>query len=79
MGRSGLDLADKLTDYGRMDTPTNVADNENRPASLLRRDRVRHAAWVIGLLVAVLVTALAFGAYRQPELLLNLMGLRYCG
>jgi hypothetical protein len=62
-----------------MDTPIPAADSENRPASPLRGDWVRHAAWVIGLLVAVLVTALVFGAYRQPELLLNLMGLRYCG
>ncbi len=35
--------------------------------------------WALGLLAVAAVTAVAFGAYRQPELLLNLMGLRYCG
>lgn len=35
--------------------------------------------WAIGVLAVILITAVAFGAYRQPELLLNLMGLRYCG
>jgi hypothetical protein len=39
----------------------------------------RHALWAIGLLAVAAITALAFAAYRQPELLLNLMGLRYCG
>jgi len=36
------------------------------------------AIWGATLLAAAVVT-LAFGAYRQPELLLNLLGLRYCG
>ena len=35
--------------------------------------------WALGLLALAVVTVVAFGAYRQPELLLNLMGLRYCG
>jgi len=38
----------------------------------------RPAAWSAALLAAIVVAA-AFGAYRQPELLLNLLGLRYCG
>lgn len=41
--------------------------------------RVRPVLWVFGLLGAAILAALAFGAYRQPELLLNIMGLRYCG
>jgi hypothetical protein len=39
----------------------------------------RRALWALGLLVAVLATTLIFLAYRQPELLLNLMDVRYCG
>jgi hypothetical protein len=42
-------------------------------------DRARRAAWMVVLAGAVLIIVLAFGAYRQPELLLNIMGLRYCG
>lgn len=76
---SGLDLGGKLADYGRMDSSINTADSENKSAPPFSGDRVRHAGWVIGLLAAVVITVLAFGAYRQPELLLNLMGLRYCG
>ena len=41
--------------------------------------RARPVPWVFGLLGAAILAALAFGAYRQPELLLNIMGLRYCG
>ncbi|MDA8259357.1 MAG: hypothetical protein M0Z99_27590 [Betaproteobacteria bacterium] len=44
-----------------------------------RANRSRHVLWAIGLLAALAITALAFGAYRQPELLLNILGLRYCG
>lgn len=44
-----------------------------------RTDRSRRVLWAIGLLAALAITALAFGAYRQPELLLNILGLRYCG
>lgn len=42
-------------------------------------DRARRAAWTVALAGAALIALLAFGAYRQPELLLNIMGLRYCG
>lgn len=42
-------------------------------------DRARRAAWAVALVGAALIALLAFGAYRQPELLLNIMGLRYCG
>jgi hypothetical protein len=34
---------------------------------------------VLGLPLAVLVTTLIFLAYRRPELLLNLLDVRYCG
>jgi hypothetical protein len=33
----------------------------------------------LALVLAVLIVALIFGAYSQPELLLNYSGLRYCG
>jgi hypothetical protein len=49
------------------------------PASSSGADRTRRAAWTAALVGAVLIAILAFGAYRQPELLLNIMGLRYCG
>ena len=42
-------------------------------------DWSRRTLWAVGLLAVGVITALAFGAYRQPELLLNLLGLRYCG
>lgn len=79
MRRSGLDLADKLAEYGWMDAPNKFADREDGSSSPLRGRRLRNAVWAIGLLAVVVITALVFGAYRQPELLLNLMGLRYCG
>jgi hypothetical protein len=49
------------------------------PASSSGAGRARRAAWTVALAGAVLIAILAFGAYRQPELLLNIMGLRYCG
>lgn len=45
----------------------------------LRRSWMRRVLWTVGLLAAAAIAALVIGAYRQPELLLNLMGLRYCG
>ena len=33
----------------------------------------------LALVLAVLIVAFIFGAYSQPELLLNYSGLRYCG
>ena len=76
---SGLDLTAKLAEYVRMDAPVEIVQSEDRPPERLRRDWSRRAVWGIGLLAVVMVTALAFGAYRQPEMLLNLLGLRYCG
>ena len=72
-------MADKLAEYARMDAPDEIAHNADQPLSPPRLDRSRRAVWAIGLLAVAMITALAFGAYRQPELLLNLMGLRYCG
>ena len=76
---SELDLADKLAEYAGMDANENAASGEDRPPAPPRMNRSRRAAWAIGLLAMAIITALAFGAYRQPELLLNLMVLRYCG
>lgn len=64
-----------------MDVHNDIAPNGPLPPSPVPAG-VRfgaRAAWVIGLAALALVAALAFGAYRQPELLLNLIGLRYCG
>ncbi len=62
-----------------MDAPLETAHGEQQPPSPLRTDWPRHALWAIGLLAVATVTGLAFTAYRQPELLLNILGLRYCG
>lgn len=62
-----------------MEAHDNIAQSEDRPDSPSRADRSRRFLWAVGLLAMALITAVAFGAYRQPELLLNLMGLRYCG
>ena len=72
-------MAGKLADHARMDATKENVNNPEAPSSLQRMDGSRRALWTIALLVAALLAALAFGAYRQPELLLNLMGLRYCG
>jgi len=61
-----------------MDAYDEVAHNEN-PGSPPPMNRSRRMVWGVALLAAVVIAAMAFGAYRQPELLLNLMGLRYCG
>lgn len=58
---------------------TNDLDHPPEASPPLRTNRSRRVLWVIGLLAALVITALAFGAYRQPELLLNILGLRYCG
>lgn len=72
-------MAGKLADYARMDARDEKVSNENPASGALPLHRSRRALWLAGLLVAAVVTVLVFGAYRQPELLLNLMGLRYCG
>lgn len=72
-------MAHKLAEYVQMDTTDRMAPSESSAVSSSSGDRSHRVAWAVGVLVAVLITALAFGAYRQPELLLNLMGLRYCG
>jgi len=72
-------LAAELAEYVSMDAPVELVESERQTRETRRRDWSRRAAWAVGLLAVVMVTALAFGAYRQPELLLNLLGLRYCG
>jgi hypothetical protein len=62
-----------------MEAHDDITQSEERPVSPSRMDWSRRFLWGIGLLAVALIIALAFGAYRQPELLLNLMGLRYCG
>ena len=62
-----------------MDAHNEIAPDENTAPKPLPLDRPRRALWLVGFLLAAVVTVLVFGAYRQPELLLNLMGLRYCG
>ncbi|OHC70921.1 MAG: hypothetical protein A3H93_19315 [Rhodocyclales bacterium RIFCSPLOWO2_02_FULL_63_24] len=76
-GAGGLDLTDELAEYVRMDADDEISRSENQPPVVPGRSR--RVLWTIGLLALAIVTIAAFGAYRQPELLLNLMGLRYCG
>lgn len=71
-------MTDKLAEYARMDLTNDLA-HPPEPPPPPRADRSRRVLWAIGLLAALAITALAFGAYRQPELLLNILGLRYCG
>ena len=61
-----------------MDLTNDLANPPELPPQP-RTDRSRRVLWAIGLLAALVITAVAFGAYRQPELLLNILGLRYCG
>lgn len=62
-----------------MDATKEIPHNSEGASSSPQMDRSRRVMWTIGLLAAALIAVVAFGAYRQPELLLNLMGLRYCG
>jgi hypothetical protein len=77
-GADGLDLASELDEYVQMDEGKETSGGELPPLSP-GADRARHVAWAVALVGAALIAVLAFGAYRQPELLLNIMGLRYCG
>lgn len=46
----------------------------------LARARRREQVWkALAIALAVLVFGLIFVAYNQPDLLLNISGLRYCG
>lgn len=74
-----LDLAGRLAEYAWMSAASELPHDEPAPATQPRSGRSRRTAWALGLLATALITALAFAAYRQPELLLNFMGLRYCG
>lgn len=51
-----------------------MSESPPNPARFWRR-----AALVLGGLLLAVVAAIAFSAYQRPELLLDLMGLRYCG
>ncbi|MCF8177967.1 MAG: hypothetical protein K9J74_05625 [Sulfuritalea sp.] len=69
----------KLADYVRMDIPHEIANNAKSGSIQPEPRRSSPILWGIALLVVMAVVVLAFGAYRQPELLMNLVGLRYCG
>jgi len=71
-------LADALAEYVGMTVRKETVRSDAPPLSL-PMIRSRGALWVLGLVVLALIAGLAFGAYRQPDLLLNLIGLRYCG
>jgi hypothetical protein len=77
-GTDELDLACELDEYVQMDAGKETIGGD-LPSSQSGADRSRRAAWTVALVGAALIAALAFSAYRQPELLLNIMGLRYCG
>lgn len=62
-----------------MDVSQNITEDEHASSSPQGIAR-SHRLWLaIALAAAALIAALAFGAYSQPELLLNFVGLRYCG
>lgn len=75
----GLDSTGKLAEYVHMHARDETVEAEYQTQARLPRHWPTRLAWAVGLLAAAAIVALAFGAYRQPELLLNLMGLRYCG
>ncbi len=75
---AGLDLAAKLADYARMNA-RNETDGGDLPPARPGADWSRRAVWAVALAGALLIVVVVLGAYRQPELLLNIMGLRYCG
>lgn len=59
-----------------MDTlPESAAGDRDAPPS----GASARIAWLVAGAALALLAAVAFGAYRQPELLLNILGLRYCG
>lgn len=72
-------MADKLVEYARMDLPRQNAHAEGSVSSPPVNQPSHRYLWAIGLVIAAAIIAIAFGAYRQPELLMNLIGLRYCG
>jgi hypothetical protein len=67
-----------LAEYVRMDAADDTVHTEIRP-QVPGRQRARRTLRAVALLASVIIVALAFTAYRQPDLLLNIMGLRYCG
>ncbi|MCE9569609.1 MAG: hypothetical protein K8R10_06300 [Rhodocyclales bacterium] len=71
-------MAAKLADYERMNV-RNGNTGGDRPPLPPGPDWSRRAAWTVALVGTVLIAVVVLGAYRQPELLLNIMGLRYCG
>jgi hypothetical protein len=73
-----LDLAHALADHVSMDAPDEIVRSADRPP-WLAMIRSRRTLRALGLLALAAIVVLAFGAYRQPDLLLNLVGLRYCG
>ncbi len=65
-----LDAEQSLAHHVAVDTP---AESPGTTARTLR-------AWrALALALAALIAVVIFGAYSQPELLLNYSGLRYCG
>lgn len=40
---------------------------------------MKNSGWWVAALLALLILATAFMAYRQPALLLDFFNLRYCG
>lgn len=66
-----LDSSALLAEHGAMDSTPPIAPPPTSAAL---------AAWrALALVLAVVLAALGFAAYTQPELLLNYTGLRYCG
>ena len=62
-----------------MDTSQNITPDAALPSPPQGMATSRRLWQAIALAAAALIAALAFGAYSQPELLLNFVGLRYCG
>ena len=62
-----------------MDASPIITPDSQLPPSPRQAETSLHIWRAVALAALALVAALAFGAYSQPELLLNFAGLRYCG
>jgi anti-sigma-K factor RskA len=62
-----------------MNASPNTAHDPLLPAAAERTEASMRFWRAIALAAAAVIAVMAFGAYNQPELLLNFVGLRYCG
>ncbi len=62
-----------------MNASPNITPDAHLPLPAHGMETLRRLGRAMALAAAALIAALAFGGYSQPELLLNFVGLGYCG